>query len=376
MMRKWFKYIIRNRFIQVVGGIFLVMMTGGLILRLLEPGEIAEGGNPFWWAIVTMTTVGYGDYYPATPTGRLFAIVVMFAGISLTALLTATISSIFVARKIREDKGLEKLNLSDHIILCGWNKTGEQIVDAIQNLSDSQQHELVLINDLGEDDINRLKNRYTKIDLYFVAGDFSSEPILERANLQAATTVMIIPNQTKDDVGGSPDEKTIFATLTIKAMSPNIRVVAYLNNRENLTHIKRANADEVVLSDDFGAFMVAAHVMDPGIPQAVNTLLDSKASTHFRRVDIPQNFINKSFDELFNYFREKKGWILVGVYSEEENLGIGEILSADSSALDAFIERKLKEGGISLQDESRVSVVINPSRDYLINPNERAIIIP
>ena len=316
------------------------------------------------------------NYYPATPTGRLFAIVVMFAGISLTALLTATISSIFVARKIREDKGLEKLNLSDHIILCGWNKTGEQIVDAVQNLSDNQHHELVLINDLGEDEINRLKNRYTKIDLYFVAGDFSSEPILERANLQEATTVMIIPNQTKDDVGGSPDEKTIFATLTIKAMSPNIRVVAYLNNRENLTHIKRANADEVVLSDDFGAFMVAAHVMDPGIPQAVNTLLDSKASTHFRRVDIPQGYINKSFDELFNYFREKKGWILIGVYSEEENLGIGEILSADSSALDAFIERKLKEGGISLQDESRVSVVINPSRDYLINPNERAIIIP
>ena len=176
MMRKWFKYIIRNRFIQVVGGIFLVMMAGGLILRLLEPGEIAEGGNPFWWAIVTMTTVGYGDYYPATATGRLFAIVVMFAGISLTALLTATISSIFVARKIREDKGLEKLNLSDHIILCGWNKTGEQIVDAVQNLSDNQHHELVLINDLGEDEINRLKNRYTKIDLYFVAGDFSSEP--------------------------------------------------------------------------------------------------------------------------------------------------------------------------------------------------------
>ena len=375
-MRKWFKYIIRNRFIQVAGGIFLVMMAGGLILRLLEPGEIAEGGNPFWWAIVTMTTVGYGDYYPATATGRLFAIVVMFAGISLTALLTATISSIFVARKIREEKGLEKLNLSDHIILCGWNKTGEQIVDAVQNLSDNQHHELVLINDLGEDEINRLKNRYTKIDLYFVAGDFSSEPILERANLQEATTVMIIPNQTKDDVGGSPDEKTIFATLTIKAMSPNIKVVAYLNNRENLTHIKRANADEVVLSDDFGAFMVAAHVMDPGIPQAVNTLLDSKASTHFRRVDIPQGYINKSFDELFNYFREKKGWILIGVYSEEENLGIGEILSADSSALDAFIERKLKEGGISLQDESRVSVVINPSRDYLINPNERAIIIP
>ncbi len=375
-MRRWLRYIIHNRFIQVVGGIFIVMLIGGLILSLLETGEIADGGNPFWWAIVTMTTVGYGDYTPATITGRLFAVVVMFAGISLTALLTATISSIFVARKIREDKGLEKIDLSEHIILCGWNKTGEQIVDSIQNLAGSKHHQLVLINDLGEDEINHLKSRYNKITLYFVAGDFTSETILDRANLKEADTVMIIPNQTNEDVSSNPDEKTIFATLTIKAMSPNIRVVAYLNNRENLTHIKRANVDEVVLSDDFGAFMVAAHVMDPGIPQAVNTLLDSKSSSHFKRVDIPSKFINKPFNDLFAHFREESGWILIGVYSEEENLGIGEILSADSSALDAFIERKLKEGGISLQEESRVSVVINPGADYLINPNERAIIIP
>ncbi|MBC8401934.1 MAG: NAD-binding protein [Candidatus Marinimicrobia bacterium] len=375
-MQSWLRYIIHNRFIQVVGGIFIVMLIGGLILGLLETGEIADGGNPFWWAIVTMTTVGYGDYTPATITGRLFAVVVMFAGISLTALLTATISSIFVARKIREDKGLEKLDLSEHIILCGWNKTGEQIVDSIQNLAGSKHHQLVLINDLGEDEINRLKSRYNKITLYFVAGDFTSETILDRANLKEADTVMIIPNQTNEDVSSNLDEKTIFATLTIKAMSPNIRVVAYLNNRENLTHIKRANVDEVVLSDDFGAFMVAAHVMDPGIPQAVNTLLDSKSSSHFKRVDIPSNFINKPFNDLFAHFREENGWILIGVYSEEENLGIGEILSADPSALDAFIERKLKEGGISLQEESRVSVVINPGADYLINPNERAIIIP
>ncbi len=375
-MRRWLRYIIHNRFIQVVGGIFIVMSIGGVILRLLEPGPIAEGGNPFWWAIVTMTTVGYGDYAPATATGRLFAVVIMFAGISLTALLTATISSIFVARKIREDKGLEKLDISEHIILCGWNKTGEQIVESVQHLTESQHRDLVLINDLGEDEINRLKSRFNQIELHFVAGDFTSETILERANLVAADTVMIIPNQTDSNMGGSPDEKTIFATLTIKAMSPNIRVVAYLNNRENLTHIRRANVDEVVLSDDFGAFMVAAHVMDPGIPQAVKTLLDSKSGTHFRRVDIPTNFINKSFNDLFTHFREKNGWILVGIFSEEENLGIGEILSADSSALDAFIERKLKEGGISLQDESRVSVVVNPDSDYLINPNERAIIIP
>ena len=56
-----------------------------------------------------MTTVGYGDYAPSTSEGRIFAVLVMFAGISLTAMFTAVISSIFVAKRIREDKGLEKV---------------------------------------------------------------------------------------------------------------------------------------------------------------------------------------------------------------------------------------------------------------------------
>ncbi len=117
-------------------------------------------------------------------------------------------------------------------------------------------------------------------------------------------------------------------------------------------------------------------LMDPGIPQAVNRLLDNVSVNRFKRVDIPREFVGKSFENLFNYFREKKNAILIGVFSEEENLGIGEVLSADTSALDAFIERKLKEGGISLQEESKITTVINPDKNYIIKDGERAIIIP
>jgi len=107
-MRRWFRLLIRNSFFQVGLGLFLVMILGGLILRFLEIGEITEGENPFWWAIVTMTTVGYGDFSPETLQGRFFAVLVMFSGISLTAMFTAIVSSIFVAKRIREEKGLEK----------------------------------------------------------------------------------------------------------------------------------------------------------------------------------------------------------------------------------------------------------------------------
>ena len=374
-MRRWFQLLIRNSFFQVGMGIFLVMILGGLILRTLETGDIAEGEAPFWWAIVTMTTVGYGDYAPSTSEGRIFAVLVMFAGISLTAMFTAVISSIFVAKRIRKDKGLEKVNVKNHIILCGWNRNADKIIDSIQYLSEGRRKDLVLINDLDEETAARLKTRYRDIHLHFVAGDYTSEQILQRASLEAADTIIIIPSDV-DATIQNPDEKTILATLTIKGLEPNKRLIAYLYSRENLTHIKRANADEVVISDDFGAFMLASHVMDPGIPQTLNRLLDNVSENRFKRVDIPNKFVGQSFDNLFNHFRNINGSLLVGLFSEEENLGIGEILSADTSALDAFIERKMKEGGISLQEESKITTVINPDKNYKIKDGERAIIIP
>ena len=374
-MRHWFHLLIRNSFFQVGLGIFLVMILGGLVLRMLEIGKITEGEAPFWWAIVTMTTVGYGDFTPKTLEGRMFAVFVMFAGISLTAMFTAIISSIFVAKRIREEKGLEKVNIKNHIILCGWNRNADKIIDSIQYLAEAPRKNVVLINDLDEEEIARLKTRYRKIRLHFVVGDFTSEQVLEKANLEAAETVIIIPSDINDSIQ-NPDDKTIRAALTIKGLEPNIRLIAYLHDRENLTHIKRANADEVVISDDFGAYMLASHVMNPGIPQTVNRLLDNVSKNRFKRVDIPSEFIGKPFDNLFNHFRKKNNSILVGVFSEEENLGIGEILSADTLALDAFIERKLKEGGISLKEESKISLEINPGSNYRIKDGNRAIIIP
>ena len=374
-MRRWFRKLIRNSFFQVGAGLFIVMLIGVFISMYLEAGEITEKETPFWWAIVTMTTVGYGDFSPTTPQGRLFAVFIMFAGIALVSLLTASISSIYVAKRIREDKGLEKVNLSDHIVLCGWNKNAESIIDSLRNLSNKDSLHLILVNEIHEDIVNHLRNKYKDVDLYFVAGDFTSEEILKRASIEEAHTVIIIPN-IDDEKIGSPDEKTIFATLTIKSLSSSVRVIAYLIQRENLTHIRRANVDEVVLSDDFGAYMIASHVMDPGIPQTTKGLLNAGSEERLRRVDIPSQFIGRSFDDLFEYFRSTNGWILIGLFSEEESLGIGEVLSADSSALDAFIERKLNEGGISLQEESKVTTVINPKSNFLIEEGQRAIIIP
>ena len=375
-MQIWLKTLIRNSFFQVGIGLFITMISGGIILQWLETGDISQGNNPFWWAIVTMTTVGYGDFSPETPEGRMFAVFIMFAGITLVSLLTASISSIFVAQKIREGKGLEKLNLSDHFILCGWNSNANKIINSIQHLNHNQRKiDLVLINDLSEEEITQLKTRFSKIKIHFVSGDFAQEETLHRASIVDSDTVIIIPNNLDNDQN-SHDEKTIFATLTIKSIDASIRVVAYLLDRENLTHIKRAEADEVVVSDDFSLNILASHVIDPGVPQLSNQLINTNSDSRFIRKLIPQNFVGKKYGELFNHYRDKNGALLVGLYYEDENLGIGSILSADTSSLDNFIEQKLKEGGISLQEQSKVHVNVNPSADHIIKEGEKALLIP
>ena len=66
-------------------------------------GTIQSPGDAMWWAIVTVTTVGYGDTYPVSPEGRVLASVLMAAGVGLFGTFTAFIASWFLAAEDEEE---------------------------------------------------------------------------------------------------------------------------------------------------------------------------------------------------------------------------------------------------------------------------------
>jgi voltage-gated potassium channel len=92
--------------VYVAGGTTLLTAVAGLAMldaeRAAPDANITTIGDALWWAVTTITTVGYGDRYPTTSTGRVVAVGLMLAGIALLGVVTATLASWLVER-VREE---------------------------------------------------------------------------------------------------------------------------------------------------------------------------------------------------------------------------------------------------------------------------------
>ena len=86
----------------IVTATALITVLGGVLMRLLDSEEYPTLGVAMWWALQTVTTIGYGDVTPKEPSGRIVAGVVMLEGVALLAITTAVITSTFVTRAARE----------------------------------------------------------------------------------------------------------------------------------------------------------------------------------------------------------------------------------------------------------------------------------
>ena len=90
----------------------LLVFAGGGSLAVLEPHTVQHGfWEGIWWAIVTVTTVGYGDITPQSVGGRMVAILLMLSGVGLTSTIAASVAAYFVA----QESGADLKNLSQKL---------------------------------------------------------------------------------------------------------------------------------------------------------------------------------------------------------------------------------------------------------------------
>jgi voltage-gated potassium channel len=96
----------------IVGLAATLSFVAALLERLIDP-EFNTFGTALWWAVTTVSTVGYGDYVPQSTAGRFIASVLMLTGLSLIPLITSVVVSILVSQRTRESREQQTRDLDE-----------------------------------------------------------------------------------------------------------------------------------------------------------------------------------------------------------------------------------------------------------------------
>jgi len=103
--------------VYTVSGVLLLIYSASLAVfdkeRYLHGATINSFGKALWWSITTVTTVGYGDVYPVTNTGRIIAVLLMIGGISLVGVVTAALASWIIDRVTEEESVIQAATVAN-----------------------------------------------------------------------------------------------------------------------------------------------------------------------------------------------------------------------------------------------------------------------
>ena len=123
---------VRNAASVIVIATAVVVVGAGVLISLIDSEEYPNVGLGMWYALQTVTTVGYGDVTPTNFAGKLVGAAVMLEGTAFIAIVTAVITSTFVARATRErDAAQRQDNLSDRELLEERFDALERRIDAL-----------------------------------------------------------------------------------------------------------------------------------------------------------------------------------------------------------------------------------------------------
>jgi len=378
-LRAFFFVLRRENFFLILAITLVVLLGGATSLYLLENKvnkTVNSMGDAIYWAVISMTTTGYGDITPSTPGGRVIAAIVVLSGLFLLSMVTATVASVFVEKKIREGKGLETIKFKDHIVLCGWNNNAEETVEGLIRTVPGKKLHLVLVNELFEEEVESLKFKFQDHEFRFLRGDFTREDVLARANIAQARSAILLADTSGQHSLEQADERTILATLAIKSMAPEVKTCAELLNPENKQHLRRANVDEIVVRGEHIGNLLAGAATSPGLPRVISSLLSPEEENNLWKVEVPSRFIGRPVAELSAYFKKEHQAILIALLSERKGLAMENILTDDYSAIDQFIKRKFEEAGKDyFSQKDRIIATLNPADDVLLTEDDSAVVL-
>ncbi len=357
--------------------IFVVLAVIMLVIFLSEQetnSAINTLFDAFWYTIVTITTVGYGDITPISLAGRIAAIILLLVGVAIFGTFSGKIASFILDRQQKKDRGLLKMkNMKNHLLICGWKPGFENILEGMLLANPEIPAEnIVMLNNAKHSDIEVIQANEKLKAINFLRGDFTDEDTLLKAQIKSADRVMILADRSEQFSTLETDSRTVLAVITIKNLNPRIYCVAEIIDSKFEKHLDLARCDEIIMTSDYEQNLLVQASSGKGMSHILRALAAENDEQGLFLKDIPSKFVGASFQEYSDSLDNND--ILIGVLENTGNFykrrqeALAEAQKNPNMEKIVANLKKIK----SLQSNIPV---FNPPKDYVIQDSSKAIFI-
>ena len=296
-------------------------LVGGMSIFLVEK-KITTIADGFWWAIVTLTTVGYGDISPESLFGRLIASVLMIVGMFTLALFAGVVSQTLLQSvlSIREEQFRMSTHMN-HIVICNYEPSARMLLDTLLKEYDLTDKKAVIFADF---------ERPSDIPSEFEwqQGDPTKESELSKVRLSYAESCIIVGSRSV--LPQIADAKSILTVFTIRAFleksteyaqrKKKLYIAAEILDSENIIHAKTAGANEVIESTKVGFSLLSHAITHQGSASVISKI----ATFHDQNLfigSVPSSIsVPTTFQAIHTALQKELSIMVIGIQHEEEHI--------------------------------------------------------
>jgi len=284
----------------LLGAVFAVFLLDRSGLQDNVDGHVSVT-DVLYFTMITVTTVGYGDIIPVSDQARLIdAFFVTPVRIFVWFIFLGTAYQLIIQRLIEEWRMTRlQRDLHDHVVLCGYGHSGS--IAAGELLLRGWEPEQIVVIDSRREEVQRAAEQ----GFVGLHGDASSEELLRVAGAPRAHSVIV-------SVGR--DDTTVLVVLTLREIARQVRIIARVDEQENVKLVRSSGADVIVSPPRFGGYLMADAIESHGTVEFVSELLSFRGDFQLQeREPLP--------DEVGRAARDVQGALVVEVRRGGRRIG-------------------------------------------------------